>query len=87
MAPESTGHQVYSSKSDVWSWAVTVWELLARSEPYPDLDSVQTVLAVRDGRRLTPPQETPEPIKKILEKCWQVDPDLRPSVTKKKRFF
>jgi serine/threonine protein kinase len=47
MAPESTSKQIYSSKSDVWSFAVAVWELIARSEPYPDLDSVQAVLAVR----------------------------------------
>jgi hypothetical protein len=81
MAPESTAQQVYSSKSDVWGWGVTVWELVARSEPYPDLDAVQTVLAVRDGHRLAVPSSAPSVVKRLLPLAWQSDPERRPSVS------
>ncbi len=42
MAPESLLERKYSPKSDVWSYGVTLWEVLTRQEPYPELDNVQT---------------------------------------------
>lgn len=33
MAPESLIERKYSAKSDVWSYGVTIWEMLARQEP------------------------------------------------------
>lgn len=41
MAPESLVDKKYSAKSDVWAFGVTLWEILAREEPYPELDNVQ----------------------------------------------
>jgi hypothetical protein len=48
---------------------------LARAEPYPDLDSVQAVLAVRDGFRLPIPEDTPSSLSQLISDCWQTDPD------------
>lgn len=41
MAPESLMEKKYSAKSDVWAFGVTLWEIICRQEPYPDLDNVQ----------------------------------------------
>lgn len=43
MAPESIIRRQYSIKSDVWSYGVVLYEMLAFKEPYEDLDPVQTV--------------------------------------------
>jgi len=41
MAPESLLYKKYSAKSDIWSYGITLWEIISRKEPYPELDNVQ----------------------------------------------
>jgi serine/threonine protein kinase len=45
MAPESIRHSRYSLKSDVWSFAVTIVEILTREKPYPEMQPLQVVSA------------------------------------------
>ena len=80
MAPESVVDKIYSSKSDVWSWGVTIWELFARAEPYSKLSAVETMMEVTKGLRLIPPENIPDFVKEYLQKSWELDPRLRPSV-------
>jgi len=37
MAPESLKYNIYSRKSDVWMFGIVVYEIVARSEPHPDI--------------------------------------------------
>jgi serine/threonine protein kinase len=37
MAPESFMKREYSTKSDVWSFGVVVWEIATRQDPWPGL--------------------------------------------------
>jgi mitogen-activated protein kinase kinase kinase 9 len=81
MAPESLANRVYSSKSDVWAWAVTVVEILTRREPYPDLTVVQ--FASRffvDNLNLLDalPSSTPPALREILQSAFAQDPAARP---------
>jgi serine/threonine protein kinase len=46
MSPESISKKAYSSKSDVWSYGVVLFEAMARGEPYADLEPVQTASRV-----------------------------------------
>lgn len=46
-----------------------MWELYCRKEPYPELDSVQAVLAVRAGTRLPIPTNAPKELEFLL-KQW-----------------
>ena len=47
MAPESLIYKVYSAKSDVWSFACTILEVLdGGRDPFPDLDPVQAASSV-----------------------------------------
>ncbi|KAK2182661.1 hypothetical protein NP493_342g02055 [Ridgeia piscesae] len=80
MAIESLTLGVFTSKSDVWSFGVTLWELLTRGcSPYPDVDSFNIKSYVMSGRRMSQPQHAPDDVYALISRCWQDDPDHRPS--------
>jgi focal adhesion kinase 1 len=63
MAPESVVHRKYSTKSDVWSFGVLVWEVLSRGAlPFQELTTEGTVSAVLRGQRLAQPPQCPDPL-------------------------
>ncbi|XP_067142021.1 inactive tyrosine-protein kinase 7-like isoform X1 [Centruroides vittatus] len=71
----------WSTKSDVWSFAVLVWEVLTQANlPFSDKTD-ESILQSLKQRELTllPPANTPEPLVEILQKCWFSNPKERPS--------
>jgi len=81
MAPELILTRTYSTQSDVWSFAVTVWEIVSRQNPYPNLDPVQTAIQVtRNGLRLPIPQNCPIVLVEIMNACFQDRPENRPDL-------
>jgi sterile alpha motif and leucine zipper containing kinase AZK len=64
----------------VWAYGVTLWESVARQDPYPDLDNVAAAQQVMtQGLRLQPPDETPPMLEEIMALCWEEQPSKRPS--------
>eukprot|EP01118_Nematostelium_gracile_P013630 TRINITY_DN5171_c0_g1_i1.p1 TRINITY_DN5171_c0_g1~~TRINITY_DN5171_c0_g1_i1.p1 ORF type:complete len:323 (+),score=89.43 TRINITY_DN5171_c0_g1_i1:110-1078(+) len=79
MAPESLREKKYSQKSDSWAFGITLWEILTRQEPYPDLDNVQAAGHVmHKGLRPKAPEDTPLKLCTVIENCTQSDPKDRP---------
>ena len=80
MAPEVIRSEPYSGKADVYSFALMVWQLLTREDPFHD-ESDSAAVAIRVGteknRRPPFPENTPKPIKDLIEKCWDDDPSKR----------
>ncbi|KAJ8366432.1 hypothetical protein AAFF_G00355630 [Aldrovandia affinis] len=82
MAIESLQTQKFTTKSDVWSFGVLMWELLTRgASPYPEVDPYDITHFLLKGRRLPQPQFCHDSLYAIMLLCWNPEPDLRPSFT------
>jgi len=79
-APEIFRHEPFTSKSDVWSFGVVLWEIFEHGmEPYPWISSNQQVYEeVRSGVRLPCPDKCPLPLYQLMLKCWDNEPSNRP---------
>ncbi|XP_021177600.2 macrophage-stimulating protein receptor isoform X1 [Fundulus heteroclitus] len=80
MAIESLQTQKFTTKSDVWSYGILMWELITRgASPYPDVDPYDITHYLLKGRRLPQPQYCPDTLYSIMLACWDPEPDCRPS--------
>nr|XP_025848028.1 ephrin type-A receptor 10 [Vulpes vulpes] len=78
-APETLQFGHFSSASDVWSFGVVMWEVMAFGErPYWDMSGQDVIKAVEDGFRLPPPRHCPSLLHRLMLDCWQKDPGERP---------
>ena len=48
MSPESITKNQYSTKSDVWSFGVTIIEIWTQDRPYPELSLFQVVSSIQN---------------------------------------
>ncbi|XP_049870102.1 tyrosine kinase receptor Cad96Ca [Pectinophora gossypiella] len=79
MAPESLYDDIFSVKSDIWSFGVLLWEIVTLgSTPYPGLSASDVMRKVREGHRLEKPEHCRRELYNIMFYCWEVDPTNRP---------
>jgi macrophage colony-stimulating factor 1 receptor len=80
MAPECIGQKKYSEATDVWAFASTLYEIVAKHEPFSGEDLMDVAVKVRDtGANPGLPEATPHWMRGIMQSCWQVDPTERPT--------
>ncbi|VDP86329.1 unnamed protein product [Echinostoma caproni] len=72
----------YTEKSDVYSLAISLWEVLARQRPYANSTRRCKFSIFWDlyRRRPTPLRECPPLLSKLLEQGWNEDPLKRPTM-------
>ncbi|BAT03417.1 Os08g0103000, partial [Oryza sativa Japonica Group] len=78
MAPEIINHKPYDNKADVFSFAIVLWELVTLKVPYDNMTPLQAALGVRQGFRLEIPSSVNPRLSKLIQRCWDEDPDVRP---------
>ncbi|XP_065067872.1 discoidin domain-containing receptor 2-like isoform X2 [Rhopilema esculentum] len=97
MAPESLFYGTFTSQSDIWSFAVTVWEMFtfARETPYSHLSDQQVIENAcsvvakqrRSFRYLPKPDGCPSNVYEMMQRCWERSPSERPTFTDLFQFF
>uniref|UniRef100_A0A672PP82 Receptor protein-tyrosine kinase n=1 Tax=Sinocyclocheilus grahami TaxID=75366 RepID=A0A672PP82_SINGR len=79
MALESILHRKFTHQSDVWSYGVTVWELMTFGmKPYDQIPAREIPDLLERGERLPQPFNCTEDVYMIMVKCWMIDPESRP---------
>ena len=70
MAPESLRKKLYTHKSDVWSFGVTVWEILTfGARPYGSKGVKELVKGLESGERLEQPATCTIELYAVLLEC------------------
>ena len=89
---------LYTTKSDVWSFGVTFWEILtfAREQPYEDLSDEKVIENARELfenenvsllNHLPQPYNCPRDVFDLMVECWHKEGEDRPSWTEIELFL
>lgn len=80
MAPEVIRHEHYSFEADVYSYAVVLWQVFTRREPFFEVDSIAAAkLVAIDCVRPPITDDIPIVASDIIKRCWIDPPSSRPS--------
>lgn len=80
-APEVINYARFSSKSDMWSYGILLWEIFTGgSTPYKSFPTHQLMLEqILKGYRLEQPPTCPNFVYEAMMTCWSQNPDARPT--------
>ncbi|XP_068733696.1 tyrosine-protein kinase receptor Tie-1-like isoform X2 [Montipora capricornis] len=79
-AYESLLYGKYTTKSDVWSYGVVLYEIFTvGGSPYPRMDGKKIASLLQQGYRMPKPQHVDNDLYEIMMNCWKEEPKARPS--------
>ncbi|XP_076834840.1 LOW QUALITY PROTEIN: tyrosine-protein kinase Lck [Brachyhypopomus gauderio] len=79
-APEAINYGTFSIKSDVWSFGILLTEIVTYGRiPYPGMTNPEVIQNLERGYRMPPPDNCPESLYDIMTKCWEENPENRPT--------
>lgn len=85
MAPECLSDHVYTTKSDVWSFGILLWEIVTLGwTPYPGMDPQTITRQVPQGYRMEKPEHCRRELFHIMHYCWHQSPEERLTFTQVK---
>ncbi|XP_051880588.1 tyrosine-protein kinase Mer isoform X2 [Pristis pectinata] len=80
IALESLADRVFTVKSDVWAFGITMWEIVTRGmTPYPGIQNHEIYEYLQANNRLKQPSDCLDEVYDIMYSCWRLDPADRPT--------
>ncbi|XP_066460149.1 tyrosine-protein kinase SYK isoform X2 [Eleutherodactylus coqui] len=79
-APECINFYKFSSKSDVWSFGVLMWEAYSYGQkPYKGMKGADVSQMIESGNRMESPPRCPPELYDLMKLCWTYKVEDRPS--------
>ncbi|EPQ07677.1 Tyrosine-protein kinase receptor Tie-1 [Myotis brandtii] len=79
MAIESLNYSVYTTKSDVWSFGVLLWEIVSLGgTPYCGMTCAELYEKLPQGYRMEQPRNCDDEVYELMRQCWRDRPNERP---------
>ncbi|XP_041986353.1 epidermal growth factor receptor isoform X2 [Aricia agestis] len=80
LALECVQHRIFTHKSDVWAFGVTIWEILTYgNRPYANISARNVPELIENGLKLPQPSICTLDIYCVMVSCWMLDADSRPT--------
>ncbi|OZC08585.1 hypothetical protein X798_04388, partial [Onchocerca flexuosa] len=82
LAPETLRSAIYTTKSDVFSYGVLLWEVFTNgAEPYCGMTVAEVFVNVKDGYRIPSPDAMPKQLQTLQQNCFATEVSERWSMT------
>ena len=79
-APEAALEKKFSTKSDVWSFGILLYEIITHGRiPYPGMSHQEVLANIKIGYRMPQPDGCPNDLYLNMLRCWKADPEDRPT--------
>ncbi|XP_065178092.1 epidermal growth factor receptor-like isoform X2 [Sycon ciliatum] len=80
LAPECMQARVFTNQTDVWSYGVTMWEVLTfGNAPFKGFKATEIFSMLLNGERLPKPKTSSAELYDTLLQCWGWEPGMRPT--------
>jgi predicted Ser/Thr protein kinase len=77
MSPEQVRGQEIDHRSDIFSFGLIAYEMLAGRRAFEGPSAVETMSAIAGQEAPALPETVPESLRRIVERCLEKNPDLR----------
>ena len=82
MAPELLDSNTFTEETDVYAYALVIWEVLTGDIPWRGLNPVQVAMQILTKQaRPAVPEGAPADLVALMQRCWAHEPDARPCFT------
>lgn len=91
MAPETFENSRYTKKCDVYAYSLNLYEILTGHKPFYEIKGLSSIklytMVINGEMPAIQKNEIPSPFEELITRCWNSDPEVRPSFAQIVKIF